>query len=621
MAASGSKQMYMNVRFLLATIAIISALLAHAEDGKNKAQADLKSVTVYSSGAELTHTANTTLKQGNNELIIDNISNAIDVNSLQIKAPLAVTILSVEFSNNYLVDADKTPRAKLLVDSLGKLQDRRNSLDLQINNTTDLLEVLKLNRNIKGEQNGLSVAELAKLMDYYKTKSLELQTDLQQLTIKKNNNAELLTHVTDQIVEEQKKNTKTAGRLTLQLSAAMAGKADFTVSYIATNAYWTPYYDVRADDIKSPMKLIYKAKIVQTTGIDWKQVKLSLSTSVPAQWGNAPVMQSWFLGYINPVTAMNVKLRGATSIESALQGRVAGVSANALSEVVVVGYGVRKDGDFEDKAYQAPKPVYVVNGAIMSEYEYQKLNPNSIKSINKLKAGQAQQLYGAQAAGGATVVELKDGLEDYVSVAEKALNVSFDIDMPYDVPTNGKEQTATLQTIDVPVQYEHFAAPKLDKDAYLIANLDNWEKLNLLPGSANIIFEGTYVGKTFIDPNSTQDTLHLTLGRDKRVAIKRDKLTDYSSVKFLGSNKLQKFTYEITIKNNKTEAVNMVLKDQYPLTTNKEIEVELLESSSADINKETGLLSWKLALAPGETKKIRFAYSIKYPKDKVLNLN
>jgi Domain of unknown function (DUF4139) len=114
--------------------------------------------------------------------------------------------------------------------------------------------------------------------------------------------------------------------------------------------------------------------------------------------------------------------------------------------------------------------------------------------------------------------------------------------------------------------------------------------------------------------------LNLTVGHDKRVVIKREKLVDYSSVKFLGNNKLQKFTYEITVKNNKNEAVNLLLKDQYPLSTNKDIEVELLETSDAEITKDIGLLSWKIQLAPGEVKKIRFAYNVKYPKDKMLNL-
>jgi uncharacterized protein (TIGR02231 family) len=177
-----------------------------------------------------------------------------------------------------------------------------------------------------------------------------------------------------------------------------------------------------------------------------------------------------------------------------------------------------------------------------------------------------------------------------------------------------------LKESTIAAAYKYYAVPKLDKDAYLLAEISDWEKLNLLPGEANIIFEGTYIGKTFIDPANTADTLNLTMGKDKRVVIKREKMADFSSVKFLGSNKLQKLTYELTVKNNKKEPIKLLLKDQYPLSTNKDIEVELLESGDAMVNTELGVLTWKLELAPGESKKVRIGYSVKYPKGKTLNL-
>ena len=415
----------------------------------------------------------------------------------------------------------------------------------------------------------------------------------------------------DQIAEEEKKNTRNTGRITLQLSAAVSGKYDFTISYITPNAYWTPYYDIRVDDIKSPLKVVYKSKITQTTGIDWKKVKLSLSTSVPNQWGNAPVLNTWFLAYINPVNVM----------EQSLSGKAAGITirgTNSLSDVVVVGYGNVKKEEADNTGLF---PVYIVNGAEMSKQEFSKINKVAIKDIKVLKADAATSLYGSRAAGGAVIVTLKEGLGDYVSVSDNELNVTFDIDIPFDVPTNGKEQTATLKEYKVDAHYKFYSVPRLDKDAYLLAEVPEWEKLNLLPGDANIIFEGTYVGKSFIDPNSTFDTLNLTLGRDKRVVVKKEKLADYSSVKFLGSNTLQKITYEITVKNNKKDPVDMLLKDQYPISSTKEIEAELTNDGGADVNKETGVLTWKLKLAPGESRKIRFAYSVKYAKDRVINLN
>ena len=259
-----------------------------------------------------------------------------------------------------------------------------------------------------------------------------------------------------------------------------------------------------------------------------------------------------------------------------------------------------------------------MNGAIINDKGFSKINPSSIKSINVLKDASATSIYGESGANGVIVVTLKEGLEDYISVTDNTLNVVYDIDLPYDVPTNGKAQTAIIKTFEVPANYKHYSVPKLDKEVYLLAEVPDWNKLNLLPGEANIMLEGTYVGKSFIDPNSVSDTFNLTLGHDSRIVVKREKLVDFSSVKFLGSDKLQKFTYEITVKNNKKEVANLVLKDQFPLSTNKEIAVELIDAGNAEVNNEIGVLNWKMALAPGEIKKVRFTYSIKYPKDKTV---
>jgi TonB-dependent SusC/RagA subfamily outer membrane receptor len=609
----------MHLRSFATAIVLSFSIHALATDGPLVVPSSLKTVTVYRSGAELIHNTSVQLSQGNEELVIEGISNNIDINSVQINCLSAVTIMGVEFSNNFLVMPEATARIKFLQDSAEIVQKEIEKANVQVQTTTDLLEVLKSNRDIKGQQTGLSVAELIKLMDYYKNKSTELQNELAQQKARQKKLADLLLKIKVQVNEEENKNTKIAGRLKLQLSVATAGKYDFVVSYITPNAWWTPCYDIRVDDIKSPLKVVYKAKVTQTTGIDWKKVKLSLSTSVPNQWGNAPVLKSWFLSYINPVNVMERRLSNAPMTD--LQGRVAGVNVqNELSENVVTGYGALKIRGASTLTKEAV-PLYIVNGAPMSADNFAKINPASIKKIDVLKDAQATSVYGSRAANGVVVVSLKDGLDDYVSVTDNELNIIFDIDLPYDVPTNGKEQTATLKEYSINSLYKYYAVPKLDKDAYLLAEVPEWEKLNLLPGDANIIFEGTYVGKSFIDPASTLDTLNLTLGRDKRVVIKKEKLIDYSSTKFLGSNKLQKFTYELTVKNNKKDTVRMMLKDQYPIATNKEIEVELLDDGGALVNTEIGVLTWKLQLAPGEVKKLRFSYSVKYPKDKVLNLN
>ncbi|MGN6438810.1 MAG: DUF4139 domain-containing protein [Agriterribacter sp.] len=599
---------------LITLLLLISTYLI-AGNEPLKVSSSLKTVTVYRSGAELQHHASAQLAQGSNELIIENISNNIDLNSIQVSCPATVTIMGVQFSKNFLITPAAGEKMQLLKDSLVAIEKEIEKTNIQITTLTDLITVLKTNKDIKGVQTGLSVTELIKLMDYYKNKSLELQQDLAVQQEKQKKWTGSLNKLKQQIEEEEKRNTREAGQIQVQINAATPGKYELSISYITPNAYWTPYYDIRVDDIKSPLKVIYKSKIIQTTGIDWKKVKLSLSTSMPSQWGGAPVVKPWFLSYINPVNAM----------EKALAGKLSGVDVrekemNQLNEVVVVGYGTTR-GETSLNNEPAQEPIYVVNGAIMSRNEFSKISKISIKKMEVLKEATATALYGARASGGAIVVTLKEGMDDYVTVTDNELNVVFDIELPYDIPTNGKEQTAILKEYSTNALYKFYAAPRLDKDTYLLADVTGWEKLNLLPGDANIILEGTYVGKSFIDPNATSDTLNLTLGRDKRVVVKKEKLVDYSSTKFFGSNTLQKITYEITVKNNKKDKISLLLKDQYPIPSLKEIEVELLDDGDATVNKDLGTLSWNIELPPGESKKLRFTYSIKHPKDRLLNLN
>lgn len=220
----------------------------------------------------------------------------------------------------------------------------------------------------------------------------------------------------------------------------------------------------------------------------------------------------------------------------------------------------------------------------------------------------------------AAPVMAESSVSNYTTVAENQLNISFDIDIPYDILSNGKIHSVSLKEIKLPATYKYYAVPKAENDAFLLAEIADYSKYNLLRGEANIIFEGMYVGKTFIEPNQTSDTLNLSMGRDKKVSIKREKVADKSGTKFLSARKEQTFTYDITVRNNKKEPVELLLKDQYPLSTNKEIEVELLQNDSAKINAETGILTWQLQLKPNETKKFRISYKVKYPKDQVLNL-
>lgn len=589
---------------------IVSISLAKPGPGKNVVPSTLKSAIVYRSGAELFHSAKVTLTQGNNEFIIDGISNRIEVNSVRITADNnQLTIMSVEFGRNFLRTTADGPEVKKIKDSIQRNADDLNLVQANITTIKDLQTVLSSNKSIAGSQNGVSVQELTKMMDYYRSKATELQKELLSLKDKENRLKLTESRLLEQLKEEEQKNVSTSGQLSFQAFSPMAGTYTLTVSYITPLAAWNPSYDLRVENITKPVNIGFKAKLTQTSGIDWKNVKLVLATSMPNMNATAPELKSWLLAFPE-----------LNALRNALSGKAAGIQirgVNSLEEVVVTGYGRKSDSD---DYRQAPEPVYILDGNIITREQFNQINKQAIKSVTVLKDDKAAAIYGSRAAGGAIVVDLKKGMEDFVNENNNQLNVTYEIDLPYDVPTNGKEQVVSLKEKQAPATYKYFAAPVKDKDAYLLGCIGGWESLQLLPGEANIIFEGTYVGKTFINPGSTSDTLNLTLGKDRRVVITREKLKDFSSVKFLGAKKLQTFTYEITVKNNKKEAVQLQVKDLFPIPTDKEIEVELLDFSGAELDKEQSFLTWNMELKPGEVRKVRMSYSVRYPKDKVLPL-
>ena len=228
-------------------------------------------------------------------------------------------------------------------------------------------------------------------------------------------------------------------------------------------------------------------------------------------------------------------------------------------------------------------------------------------------------------AGAAEVAEVPDeeivaeSLSDYVTTVETSLNVEFDISIPQTVLSSAKPTVVDVKSSSVNANYEYAVAPKLDLDAFLLAKITGWEDLNLLPGEANIFFEGTFVGKTFIDPNSIRDTLSVSMGRDKRIVVKREKVKGLSTRNVIGVNEKQASAWEISIRNTKSEQVKVVVEDQIPVSRNNQIEVTMIDAGGARQDTYSGKLTWKLNLKPAENKKLSYKFEVKYPKDRRVN--
>jgi uncharacterized protein (TIGR02231 family) len=202
-----------------------------------------------------------------------------------------------------------------------------------------------------------------------------------------------------------------------------------------------------------------------------------------------------------------------------------------------------------------------------------------------------------------------------VSVVENQTSFNFKVNIPYSLKSNGNLLKVDLTTYSIPAEYQYYAAPKLDKDAFLIANITGWDKYNLLQGEASLYFENTYVGKSTINPDIQSDTMKISLGRDKSIVITRKKVDEFTQRKTIGANKVDTRGFVTSVRNNKSKPVNLIIVDQIPVSTRSEIVVNPLEVSGAISDKLTGILKWELQLNSLDQKDLKFQYEVKYPKN------
>lgn len=571
--------------------------------------AKLEAVTVYKQGAQLQHNISPQLPAGYSELVIEQVASVIDEASIRIAAPATVTVMSVRFTPHYTYPSIKKLTEDPSVSEAAALNKKITELQIRKDVAHHTLALLEVNR----QPSNLSVSELIKLTTFYTEKQGELRMNITQLEAE-----ELL--LSEQLFNFKKaaapadEHQKSGGYIVVQIMTNKAVQPVMSVQYYAKNAGWTPYYDLRAESTAKPLQFLYKANIVQSTGIDWKRVKMQLSTANPAIDNNTPTLTTWQLQYGYPHYASQYGYRNAATDQ---EGRsTSGVVVTNPSGQPGAAATIRIRG-FSSISGNS-NPLYVVDGAIYTD-DIAQINPSDILTIDVLKDATATSQYGSRGSNGVVVITTRSkGVDKYTSVEVKELNTSFDINLPYEILSDGKEHSVGLKEFIQPVRYHYYAIPKENPDAFLVAELTDYSHLNLLAGNANIIFEYLYVGKAYINPYQHNDTLLLSMGRDKKVIVKREPVADQTTTKVSGNYKKQTFTYDITVRNTKKESIQLTLKDQYPIGTDHSMTVDLQEHSGAIIDKEAGLLSWKLSLAPGEIRKIRIAYSVRYPKDKVI---
>jgi uncharacterized protein (TIGR02231 family) len=201
------------------------------------------------------------------------------------------------------------------------------------------------------------------------------------------------------------------------------------------------------------------------------------------------------------------------------------------------------------------------------------------------------------------------------AITPRTTTTEYSIATPFTIPADGKPHMVGVQTQSIAATYKHYATPKLDKDAFLYARTTGWEDLNLLPGEANVFFEGTFVGQSYLQLDQPKDTLEISLGRDKGVVVERVKRKTTNEKAIVGGKRTITVGWDLTVRNTKGTAVDLEVRDQFPLSPQSEIEVKLLDKGGATVDEQKGLLTWNQRIEPKATKKLGFSYEVKHPKD------
>lgn len=217
-----------------------------------------------------------------------------------------------------------------------------------------------------------------------------------------------------------------------------------------------------------------------------------------------------------------------------------------------------------------------------------------------------------------------DAIEEEAAVAaymnftasETQLSVEFMPKLTYSIPSDGKPHSVHLQNYEIAAEYEYYSAPKLVPEAFLVAKVSEWNKTNMLPGRANVYFNNSYVGETYIDPWITEKELLISFGADKGIKIERKQTSDYKDEAFFGNDVERTFAYDIIIKNNKSKAVSITVEDQLPIPQHEDIEVETGTTDGAEVDDKKGIVKWVLDIEPNQTVTKEFSYTVTYPSDK-----
>jgi hypothetical protein len=605
------------------------AFLTNAQELKESTfKSEIKSVTIFLSGAQIFESALGNFPAGESVVVIKGLSPYLDEKSIQVKGKGNFVIQAVNRRLDYLSEKNIGEEVKKLeeqIDAIG----RNQSIELgRLEILGEKSSLLNANKNLGGSQSTTSIASLKQALDFYDAELTNIKKEELQIKAKMQEEDRKLNSLNRQLASLQASENKSTSEIRVKIKAAAAGSANFELNYLVQNAGWYPKYDVRVKDVSSPLSLNYKAEVFQNTGVDWKNVKLRFSNGNPSQGGQMPEIDKWELNYARLTV---FRSRDALAITGSVSGVVVDESGvgipgvNILVKGTTIGTVTDSGGRYSISI--PPKASGLVYGFIGMRTEERAITSSTMNVqlyedtqslqevvVSGYSSSQKREITGSNSIRLRGMNSAPEAQTIQTSIQENQTTVEIEVTEPYTIKSNGERTLVDLQAYQIPATYQYSAIPKLDKDAFLIAEINDWSKYSLLQGESNLYFEEGFVGKSILDATSLQDTLGISMGRDRSIVLDRKKNEEFSQKRMIGSNITESRQYEILIRNNKSQAISLKVTDQIPISVNSEIQVEAKELSGGKLDPNTGFIEWEVLLKPGEQKTLVFGYEVKYPK-------
>ena len=527
-------------------------------------KSSISKVTVYSQGAQVYRTASYSIGKGVTEVIIEGVSPYIDANSLQVNATGSVVILDSKYSTFY-PSPNTTPLEGLplkIRNSIKFLEDSIKTISYDIQEFQDEIDVLVATKNILANNGAMrgqgkvndSINLLKQALEYYSVKMLEINKKIQKLTRSRSLLDEKKAGMNQRLIDFKNHQNSVDGK-----------KPTGPIQRITIT--------LKANELaKGTIDISY---LVNNAG--WTPIYDLRSES------NS--------GKIN----LNYKAQ---------------VYQNTGIDWEDVRLNISTNNPYMNKTKPTLNPWYI------DYYTYQTYYQNSPVSTgradNKTRGAYKAEADGVKYAESEVTAAYAD---QFTQVIEHMISAEFRIDLPYSIKSNNEAHMVLVKNVDIDANYKYYTVPKYDNGVYLVAQLSKLDELQLVPAKANIFFEGTYMGETYLDPTTMDDTLSLSLGKDPNIIVKRTLLKKETKEKIVGTKKERTFAYSIEIKNLKSTSINVVVQDQFPITQNAEIEIQNIDLGKGNLNDRTGLIEWEFTLKPKASKDIQFSYQVKHDKD------